>query len=77
METFISQFDEAAADLQGILVRIKADSGWPTGTTQSGDIGARRELVSRSKDGRIWYEAERKQIRWLDGRRMWIALGLY
>ena len=44
------------------MVRIKVDSGWPTDTTQSDDIGARRGLVSRSKGRGAWDVVEGEQI---------------
>ena len=47
---------------------MKADSEWPADTTQSEDIGARRESVSRSTWGGGWDVAERaNRGRWLDG----------
>lgn len=45
----IIPFHGAVAYLAGELVRVKADSEWLIDTTQSEDIGGRRESVSRSK----------------------------
>ena len=60
----------------GNMIKVDADSEWPTDTTRSEDIGGRRELVSRSKWCGERYRAEGKMdVRWSDGRRMRIALG--
>ncbi|CAD6563901.1 MAG: 60S ribosomal protein L39 [Alectoria sarmentosa] len=46
----------------GLLVRIEVDSGWPTDTMQSDDIGARRGLASRPKVGGARDIVEGEQI---------------
>ena len=61
-------FDVAEGTPAGMLVSVKADLGWPTGTTQSEDIGGRRESVSRSKWRGEWDVEEEKWMsmaRWI------------
>ena len=60
MEMDIIPFHGAVAYLPINWLRVKTDSEWLTGTTQSEDTGGRRESVSRSN---WWGErdvAERK-----------------
>ena len=56
----ITLFDAARGTPAGMLVSVKADLGWSTGTMQSEDIGGRRESVSRSKWRGEWDVEEGK-----------------
>ena len=67
VEMAIIQLDAAGGTSAVKSLRVTADSGWPTDTMRSEDIGARRELVSRSEWRGEWGAAEGGEMltRWV------------